>query len=88
MVPLYETWSTLETKKTVTQDTVHVILDMVLRGKGKVKVHILQFVKAPDHYGKSDAIWDHTVLLGSGDFPSFIAAEAGTRFSSPGEMQS
>ena len=33
-------------------------------------------------------MWDHTVLLppGSGDFPAFTPAEAGTRFSDPGGM--
>ena len=45
--------------------------------------YILQFVKAPHHYGKSQIIWDHTVLLGSGDFPTFTPAKGGTRFSDP-----
>jgi len=32
--------------------------------------------------------WDHTVLPpGSGDFPAFTLAEAGTRFSDPRGMQ-
>jgi len=48
--------------------------------------------KSPHRHGKSiiHAIWDHTVLPGtrSGDFPAFIPAEAGTRFSDPGGMQS
>jgi len=45
-----------------------------------------QFMKAPYHYGKSHAIWDHTVP-GSGDSPDFSPAEAGTGFSDPTGMQ-
>jgi len=45
--------------------------------------------KSPHRYEKH-AIWDYTVLpaTGSGDFPTFTPAKAGTQFSDPRGMQS
>ena len=42
-------------------------------------------------YGNSNVTWDHAVLPatpGRGDIPAFTAAEADTRLSDPGGMQS
>ena len=59
------------------------------KGKGKRSIAVR---KKPHRYGNSRAIWDHTVLVylppGNGDIPVFTAAEAGTRLSDPGGMQS
>jgi len=40
-------------------------------------------MKASHRYGKSHAIWDHTMLpaTNSGDFPAFTPTEVGTQFS-------
>ena len=55
----------------------------------KVSKLAYHFAKSPGRYGKSNAMWDHTVLPATLQrlFPRLTPAEVGTLFSDPGGMQ-